>query len=141
MGLAASLMEQASEFEKISSLQVNTDISDEFDKIDPSSAIALFRVAQEALTNIAKYAQATQVWISLRAADQGLRLLIADDGIGITAEALKKSKSHGVIGMRERMLLLGGNLTVTAAANGRGTVIDAYLPFNPAAQADASAAG
>ncbi|AMO96544.1 histidine kinase-, DNA gyrase B-, and HSP90-like ATPase family protein [Collimonas fungivorans] len=142
MGLAASLMEQASEFEKFSNLRVNTDITEDFDKIDPSMAIALFRIAQEALTNVAKYAQATQVWISLQAADQGLRLRIADDGIGIAAEALKKSKAHGVIGMRERMLLLGGNLTVAPAANGRGTVVDAHLPLNrPATQADAPAAG
>lgn len=145
MGLAASLTEQASEFEKISNLKVNTDISEDFDTIDPSVAIALFRITQEALTNIAKYAQATQVWISLQAAGQGLRLLIADDGIGITAEALKKTKSHGVIGMRERMLLLGGDLTVTPAAKGRGTVVDAYLALNQSASeaesADSAGAG
>ena len=141
MGLAASLMEQASEFEKFSNLRVNTDITEDFDKVDPSVAIALFRIAQEALTNVAKYAQAAQVWIALQAIDQGLRLRIADDGIGIAEETLKKSKSHGVIGMRERMLLLGGKLTVTTAANGRGTVVDAYLPLNqPVTQADAAVA-
>jgi signal transduction histidine kinase len=128
MGLSASLLEHAQEFEKVSGLQVHTDISEAFDQLDSTWAIALFRIAQEAMTNVAKYAQAKQIWISLHTVDDKLCLRVIDDGIGITPEALNKPKSHGVMGMRERMLLLGGGLTVTRADTG-GTAVAAYLPL------------
>ena len=133
MGLSTALREHAQEFEKISGLRVNTNICEDFDSVNPACAIALFRIAQEALTNVAKYAQAKQVWVSLQAKGDGLSLQIVDDGIGIAPDALNKPKSHGLSGMRERILLLGGGLTVRRVLNGRGgTSVEAYLPLSPA---------
>ena len=99
MGLSTALREHAQEFGKITGLRVHTDICEDFDSINPSSAIALFRIAQEALTNVAKYARASHVWVSLQAKDNGLSLQIVDDGIGIAPDALNKPKSHGLSGM------------------------------------------
>jgi len=130
MGLSTALREHAQEFGKISGLRVQDNICEEFDEINSASAIALFRIAQEALTNAAKYAQATQVWVSLQGKGDGLSLQVVDDGIGIAPDALNKPKSHGLSGMRERILLLGGGLTVRQVMNGHGgTSVEAYLPL------------
>ncbi|HCE10779.1 MAG TPA: histidine kinase [Oxalobacteraceae bacterium] len=130
MGLSTALREHAQEFGKISGLRVHANICEEFDEINSAPAIALFRIAQEALTNAAKYAQATQVWVSLQAKGDGLSLQVVDDGIGIAPDALNKPKSHGLSGMRERILLLGGGLTVRQVMNGHGgTSVEAYLPL------------
>ena len=131
MGLSTALREHAQEFGKITGLRVHTDICEDFDSINPSSAIALFRIAQEALTNVAKYARASHVWVSLQAKDNGLSLQIVDDGIGIAPDALNKPKSHGLSGMRERILLLGGGLTIRRVMNGSGgTSVEASLPLS-----------
>ncbi|HCN88743.1 MAG TPA: histidine kinase, partial [Oxalobacteraceae bacterium] len=130
MGLSTALREHAQEFGKISGLRVQDNICEKFDEINSASAIALFRIAQEALTNAAKYAQATQVWVSLQGKGDGLSLQVVDDGIGIAPDALNKPKSHGLSGMRERILLLGGGLTARQAMNGHGgTSVEAYLPL------------
>jgi len=133
MGLSTALREHAKEFGKITGLRVHTDICENFDSINPASAIALFRIAQEALTNVAKYAHASQVWVTLQAKGDGLSLRIVDDGVGIAPDALNKPKSHGLSGMRERILLLGGGLTIRCVMNGSGgTSVEASLPFSPA---------
>ena len=133
MGLSTALAEHAKEFGKITGLRVHTDICEDFDSINPASAIALFRIAQEALTNVAKYAHASQVWVSLQAKGDGLCLQIVDDGVGIAPDALNKPKSHGLSGMRERILLLGGVLTIRRVMNGGGgTCIEASLPLSQA---------
>lgn len=142
MGLSTALQEHAQEFGKISGLRVHANICEEFDEINSASAIALFRIAQEALTNAAKYAQATQVWVSLQARGDGLSLQVVDDGIGIAPDALNKPKSHGLSGMRERILLLGGGLTVRRVMNGHsGTSVEAYLPLKPMPDHDHDLAG
>ena len=133
MGLSTALREHAQEFGTITGLRMHTDICEDFDSVNPASAIALFRIAQEALTNVAKYAHASQVWVSLQAKGDGLSLRIVDDGVGIAPDALSKPKSHGLSGMRERILLLGGGLTIRRLANGSGgTSVEASLPRSPA---------
>jgi signal transduction histidine kinase len=57
-----------------------------------------------------------------------VRLVIADDGVGLAQEALQKLKSHGVVGMRERMRLLGGRLANQPSPSGTGTIVDAFIP-------------
>jgi signal transduction histidine kinase len=59
-----------------------------------------------------------------------VRLRIKDDGVGLTDEALAKPKSHGVVGMRERMREMGGTFAIRRPSAGRGTVVDAFIP-NP----------
>jgi two-component system NarL family sensor kinase len=87
----------------------------------------LFRIAQEALTNVRKHAHARQVEIALRRRGSTLSLSVHDDGRGFSARAHHPTH-HGLVGMRERARLLGGRLEVSSAS-GRGTRVVARVPL------------
>jgi signal transduction histidine kinase len=91
-----------------------------------------FRVTQEALTNVARYAQARNVWIELGKREGRLQLRIRDDGVGFDAQAAQaraaQGTSFGLLGMRERVELVGGSFAVISAP-GRGTEIRANFPL------------
>jgi signal transduction histidine kinase len=92
----------------------------------------LYRVAQEALNNALKHAQATHVTISVRADGERAELTVADDGRGFDREAVRDRGGLGLVGMRERAERLGGTLTVEAAP-GTGTTIRLSLPIGGSA--------
>ena len=102
--------------------------------IDRERALALFRIFQETMTNVVKYANASDVHVSLTQSDDALVMQIADNGVGISAADLLKATSHGIRGMRERAQALGGNVTVTGE-KGAGTRVVVTLPLvaSPAA--------
>ncbi|MBI3730343.1 MAG: CHASE3 domain-containing protein [Burkholderiales bacterium] len=129
LGLSASIQHYCEEAMTIAGLSYVIDITEDFDTIDPAWSIALFRITQESLNNVIKYAQATEVKISLKRTDKGLWLQVLDNGIGIQNEAFTKPKSHGILGMRERALLLGGSFSVKPGEKNRGTVVEAFIPF------------
>ena len=88
--------------------------------------IALFRIAQESLTNIARHAHAQHVSLSLHCHQHDVTLLIADDGDGY--DTTQQKGGLGIFGMRERAELLGGDLTISSE-QGKGTTVDVYLPL------------
>jgi signal transduction histidine kinase len=88
---------------------------------------ALFRVAQEALTNVARHAEATQVTVELHVTPDTVTLRVADDGKGFDPAAIQTKTTMGLQGMQERLAGLGGTLTVDTAP-GVGTRIAACLP-------------
>ncbi|MBI3248173.1 MAG: PAS domain S-box protein [Deltaproteobacteria bacterium] len=100
----------------------------------PLIETACFRVVQEALTNITRHAQARQVWIMLRQHDAALDLLIRDDGIGFDVDTARtqaaQGKGLGLLGMEERMRLMGGQLEIVAAPE-KGTEIHVCIPLRP----------
>jgi PAS domain S-box-containing protein len=89
----------------------------------------LFRILQEALTNVTRHGQATRVAVSLVETNDAIILHIADDGRGMDAATLPPQKSLGLIGMRERCVLLGGQLVIVSLP-GQGTQIEARIPTN-----------
>jgi two-component system, NarL family, sensor histidine kinase UhpB len=91
----------------------------------PEVELAVYRVAQESLTNVARHAAATEVVVVLEAVDGGLRLVVRDDGGGVPPGALDGT---GITGMRERALLIGGRLTVSRGDGGRGTEVRLDVP-------------
>lgn len=129
LGLSASIQHYCEEATAIAGLSYVTDITEDFDTLDPSWSIALFRITQESVNNVIKYAQATEVKISLKRTDKGLWLQILDNGIGIQKDAITKPKAHGILGMRERALLLGGSFSVKPGEKNQGTAIEAFIPF------------
>lgn len=129
LGLVASIRSHCEKVMRVPGLVFEEDIPEEIADINPEWAIALFRIVQEALNNVIKYAKASHVKISLKRQISGLWLQILDDGIGIQADAMDKPKSHGLLGMRERVLLLGGIFTAKRATAGSGTAIEVFLPF------------
>lgn len=110
--------------------------------VDPDTEAALFRVAQEALANVAKHAEARQVHLTLSYLDDALLLDVADDGRGFTPPAPGavvpadpgRLGGFGLPGMRARLTRLGGVLTIESAP-AQGTIVNATLPLRPPAVA------
>jgi signal transduction histidine kinase len=95
--------------------------------IDRERATALFRILQETLTNVARHANATQVNVRLAKEEDSLILEVHDNGKGINKEELSAGSSLGILGMRERALLLGGRLAISSAPD-EGTTTEVRIP-------------
>jgi len=101
-------------------------------------ATAVFRIVQESLSNVAKHARATRVEVAVDRADSMLAVIVCDDGQGFSQQDSHKSNSYGLLGLRERVSLLGGDLAVSSAP-GEGTRIEARLPLASTARPPARA--
>ncbi len=124
LGLISSLEILTREFADRSGIEITT----EFEACDLSDAaqLTVYRIVQESLTNIAKYANATQAEVVLSKYDSHVVLAVKDNGAGFSLSDVKAS-SHGLAGMRHRVEAHGGKLTVSSAP-GAGTKISAVLP-------------
>jgi len=126
-GIKVAIAEQAAEFEKYSGVKCSASLPDEDVHYAPHVDIALFRMVQEALNNIAKHAKATRVDVVLDDIDDEINLTIRDDGVGISLEQPGAVMTHGLRGMRERAGYLGGAVRVSSMA-GKGTSIHIMIP-------------
>lgn len=124
LGLIASLEILAREFSERSGIEVAASL--EQVELDEDRQLTVYRLVQESLTNVGKYAQAKQVDISLRSYTNHIEVEIRDDGQGFDAARVRPS-THGLAGMRHRVEAAGGRLTV-ASKPGAGTRITAVLP-------------
>ncbi len=124
LGLVASLEILAREFEERADLTITTDL--EIVDLGGSAQLTVYRLVQESLTNIGKYAEATQIVISLQNMDGYITAEVHDNGKGFDTNSVSPS-SHGLTGMRHRVEAAGGKLTVTSNAV-EGTTITAVLP-------------
>jgi len=113
--------------------RLNIAMQTEFDEVEltDEGQLAIYRLVQEALTNVSKYANATRVSISVRREPPVVRVRIDDNGIGFDPTALKSS-THGIAGMRFRLEKLSGSLTIDSRP-GAGTHLDATVPMALAA--------
>jgi signal transduction histidine kinase len=139
LGLASAIESYCKEYAGVTGLDCEALIDGEVDVAGPMQSIAVFRIVQESLNNIAKYAQARSVIVQLSREDEGLALEVIDDGVGIDTDAVSKPKSHGLLGMRERALLLGGSLQIRRGVNDVGTCVEAYIPLNSSGEAGTGA--
>jgi len=95
----------------------------------PSDAsIAIYRIVQEAMTNIAKYASARNVDVELLGDAEGVSLIVHDDGAGLPAGVESNRLSHGIIGMRQRVRALNGTFKISSRP-GTGTTIEVFIPL------------
>lgn len=132
LGLPAALRRLAGRTGRDHNLVVRAAVGQLPARLPAELAEAVYRVAQEALCNVAKHARATRVNISLRAADKRIRLRVSDNGDGFCADkAWARPMVFGLAGMRERATLLGGKLAVRSAL-GKGTVVLLELPLRSA---------
>ena len=129
LGLSAALQSYCADYARVTGLDCDVLVEGEIDSAGPMHAIALFRIVQESLNNIAKYAGARNVIVHLEHDGTALALEVSDDGVGIAPDAFARSKSHGLLGMRERALLLGGKLEVGRGVNDVGTCVRARIPL------------
>jgi signal transduction histidine kinase len=128
VGLAAAIGWQTRDFQMRTGIRCKADLPPDASGPDPERSTAVFRIFQEVLTNVARHAQATRVEIMLRMSPEQLLLEVQDNGKGITERDLRARKSLGLLGMRERALLLGGKIDITGAP-GKGTKVTVSIPL------------
>jgi signal transduction histidine kinase len=128
LGLAAALEWQVHEICDRAGLACELATPGDDSAIPPVTAIALYRIVQEALTNIVKYAHATRVTVFLGLDADTLTLLIEDDGVGIPEQAQHNRLSHGIAGMRQRVRALHGEFAIARRREG-GTSVEVNLPL------------
>ena len=124
LGLVASLEILAREFEERSGLSITTDL--EIVDLGGSAQLTVYRLVQESLTNIGKYAEATKAVVSVQNQDGYISVEVLDNGKGFDTDSVSPT-SHGLSGMRHRVEAAGGRLTVASGINS-GTRISALLP-------------
>jgi signal transduction histidine kinase len=124
LGLATALETLVTEFGAAAGLGVRHELAET--ELAPAVQLTAYRLVQEALTNVAKHAQAKSVVVTLTTADGGARLVVEDDGQGFDT-ALARRSAHGLVGMRYRVVADGGRLSVHSSP-GSGTRIVAWLP-------------
>ena len=98
------------------------------ERLPRKEEVTIYRVVQEALTNVAKHARATYASVVLTAGGDRLHLVVEDNGQGFEVEKLAVKEGVGLLGMRERVELLGGSLRLESTP-GRGTIISVRLPL------------
>lgn len=129
-GIVSAIEWQVERFGRATGMTCALDAPDAPIPLDADAAIAVFRIVQEALTNVAKHAQASRVKISLALDDGALVVRVADNGRGIGAKPPRNGGGFGVLGMTERAAALGGELVVGAAPR-RGTQVCLRVPLAP----------
>ena len=129
LGLVEALKAECERVSRSESLRVDVE-ADRLPQILPKDvALTIYRVAQEALRNIARHAKASTVHLSLALSEGGLRLAVSDDGSGFEPSLQTRRPSLGHASMRERIRTLGGKLDIQSTA-GRGTTVVAWVPVS-----------
>lgn len=129
LGLIEALRVLAGEFNQGDELVLNLDLPENETQFAEDVALSVFRIVQEALTNIRKYAHAKQVDITLQIQAGVIDLTIKDDGVGFDTAQLKLGR-HGLAGIKHRVFAHGGKLTIQSSAS--GTTLHAEVPLLPA---------
>jgi PAS domain S-box-containing protein len=128
LGLAAALEWQTEEFQSRTGIACTLTVDPGDIVIDEKRSTALFRIAQESLTNISRHAGATRVTVSLKEKNGRIVLRVRDNGRGITKEELSSNTSFGIMGMRERVHQFHGKVRISGSP-GKGTTVMVRMPF------------
>ncbi|APC19269.1 ABC transporter substrate-binding protein [Pseudomonas frederiksbergensis] len=127
-GIASAIEWQARRFEARTQIPCLVQVPDNLPTLSDAKAIGLFRILQEALTNVMRHAQAHTVELTLVLEGNELCLTVSDDGLGFVAPAGRPT-SFGVVGMRERVLIMGGQLSLDSEP-GEGTTLSVRVPLD-----------
>ena len=127
LGILAGIEWLVEEFQKRSGVACRVTVENSEIDLAEDRGIVLFRILQESLTNISRHAQARHVEISLRSDATHIRLDVKDDGRGFDPEAAGKKKTFGLLGIRERVIMLHGSLSITSVP-GEGTQVSVSIP-------------
>ena len=127
-GLVAACEWLTKEIQRNTNLKCTFETTQEQIELEAEQRIAVFRIIQEALTNIIRHSKAEHANISIGLDNGNLRAIVEDDGVGIDPEQITNGHSMGVIGMRERARILGGDLTISKIPKG-GTQVLLTMPY------------
>ncbi len=126
LGLAAALEHHVTQFSQRNGIACHLNMNREEFDLPGDLATAIFRIVQEALTNVARHAGASEVRVDVTETDNGIRLGVADNGRGF--DVTNRTRRFGLLGIRERITMLGGSLEINSQP-GSGTHIDGWLPL------------
>jgi len=128
-GFVGSTKEYIREFGKRHQISCEFECDISNIELDPQQSLAFFRILQEALNNIARHSKATSVKVQLQCLDNKLSLEITDNGVGFDKNKNGRDDSYGMLCMKERVILLKGELYITSEV-GRGTSVKAEMPYS-----------
>lgn len=128
LGLAAAIEHHVNTFSQTTGVSCTLSMNQAEFVLDNRISTAIFRLLQESLTNVARHAWAKKVEVQLVGLEKEILLVVQDDGVGIQESTSAKRSSYGMLGMRERVALLGGTLLVESEP-GQGTRIEASIPY------------
>ncbi|MDX1660619.1 MAG: ATP-binding protein [Gemmatimonadota bacterium] len=132
LGLAPALESYAGDVVPDLDAEIRIDLAEDADRIAPDVELALFRIVQEALDNVARHSGGDRVTISVAESDGSVKAVIEDDGRGFDSEEIDDDECLGLFEMRERAAAVGGRLEISSAP-GHGTRVEAVLPLEPLA--------
>jgi signal transduction histidine kinase len=127
LGLVPAIESQIKEFQSRSRIRCELTMNVKELILDKDREIAIFRIIQEALTNISRHAQARTVNIILNDNAKHIFLMIRDDGVGFSSDTLDNTKTFGILGMKERAVVFGGSCIIKSQP-GKGTAVSVILP-------------
>ena len=128
LGLAAAVESEARSFEERTGIECEVSLPEEAGRVSSVVATAVYRIIQEALTNVARHSNASRVELRVRFRDSDVLVEVRDDGRGITSQEVGSVRSLGLIGIRERAELVGGTARFEGIA-GRGTIVSIRIPM------------
>jgi signal transduction histidine kinase len=129
LGLAAAIEWQAGEFQKRTGIECEVKMIPEDLVLDKELATNIFRIFQEAITNVVRHADATRVEVNLKADSSDIELVIKDNGKGISQEQISSPYSFGLVSMRERVFPWNGRVEISGKEN-KGTTLKVNIPIN-----------
>jgi signal transduction histidine kinase len=129
LGLAAAIEWQAEEIQRRTGIQCDVIVTDDDFRMNHQAETNIFRIIQESLTNVVRHANATKVEIIMERNDNRLVLIVQDNGVGFDCGNLKDPNSLGLLGMRERALMMNGEFEIHGEP-GKGTQVKAAFPLN-----------
>ena len=129
LGLVDAIQWQTQEFSKLTGIKVRFSACPEDAILDRDRSTAIFRICQEALTNVVRHADATRVSVSLKKGARRVSLRVSDNGKGIEESQIRHPRAFGLIGMRERTHLWGGEVRISGTP-GKGTVVAVSIPLD-----------
>ena len=128
LGLGPAIESYANDFAERTGIVVEQTLTDDLADLPDHCPIAVFRVFQESLTNVARHSRATRVTVMLERRGEDLILEVIDDGIGIGSRTGANTQSHGILGMRGRVEQLKGNFHIGPGTGDKGTLVRAIIP-------------
>lgn len=129
LGLIAAIEWHINETIKRLGINIKTNFPEDIKSLDKEVEIAVFRVFQEIMTNIARHSKASEVVVSIKCDDDKLMLIVSDNGVGFTPETIAKKGGFGLLGMRERIKSVNGFMEINSKLNS-GTDIKIFIPLN-----------
>lgn len=129
LGLLAAVRREVKEVSRATGIQATVDLPETLARLDHESEIAVYRIVQEALHNIAKHSSAKNLRLEITPSSSSIRIVVEDDGIGFSSRRSQSSQGFGLLGMRERVAALGGNVRIRSLMD-KGTRISVTLPMD-----------